>query len=289
MARELGYIVNPVASGLKRGRTLNIGLVAVMNHWYAGAVTSGIDRVAADCGYDFVVMNSGGGSDEELLFERARRLGTRVDGVLILDVAPEQGALARLIESLAVPVVTLGCSVPGVVSVRVDNHEIGGLAAGHLRELGHDEAAVLTFEPPTATAIDNGRLRAAGFAAAFGGSSRVTRLGRTDHSVRRDLILDATDGVSSVFCTSDALAIETVALLGQHGRNVPDDVSVVGVDDHPLSLPLGLTTIAQCPEMMGDAATHLLVELMNGVPASDLDDVLVEVELVRRSTSAEPG
>ena len=49
-ARELGYTVNPAASGLKRGQTLNIGLIAVMNHWYAGAVTSGADRVAAELG-----------------------------------------------------------------------------------------------------------------------------------------------------------------------------------------------------------------------------------------------
>ena len=46
-ARELGYTPNLTASGLKRGQTLNIGLISVMSYWYAGAVASGADRVAA--------------------------------------------------------------------------------------------------------------------------------------------------------------------------------------------------------------------------------------------------
>ena len=128
----MGYSVNPVASGLKRGQTSSIGLIAVMSYWYSGAVTSGADRVAAAHNYDFVVMNAVGGIDREVLIQRARRLGQRVDGALAIDIS-EGELLEELIAALGVPVVTIGCQSPSVSSVLVDNHEIARLAAVHIR------------------------------------------------------------------------------------------------------------------------------------------------------------
>lgn len=267
---------------------LNIGLIAVMNHWYAGAVTSGADRVAADRGYDFVVMNSAGRSDEDLLIDRARRLGTRVDGALIIDVNPDSGLLDRLIEAVAVPVVTLGCKTDDVSAVLVDNPAIGAMSACHLYDLGHRSAAVLTLAPPSPSAMNNGLIRARGFTEAFGGPSAttVTALSRDERDERQRQILQATSGVSAVFCTSDALAIETVALLRQAGRDIPGDVAVIGVDDHPLAQPIGLTTVQQSPESMGEAATELLLERM--LTVTPTKTVYAETRLVERQTTGPP-
>ena len=284
-ARELGYTVNPAASGLKRGQTLNIGLIAVMNHWYAGAVTSGADRVAAERGYDFVVVNSAGRRDESFLLERARRLGTRVDGALIVDVTPDGGLLERLIDAVAKPVVLMGCEAAGVSSVLVDNRAIGASAGDHLRDLGHDAATVFALANPTPWAYNNSSARAAGFSAAMGPDRPVTTtyLPPEDRAARQRAILDLTEDSTAVFCSSDALAIETVALLRQAGRDVPGRVSVIGVDDHPLAQPVGLTTVAQAPEAMGEIATaRLLAEIVDG---AGTHTTTVGTELVVRQTT----
>lgn len=286
-AREMGYKGNPAASGLKRGQTMNIGLVAVMNHWYTGAVTAGADRVAAELGYDFVVVSSAAGAGEHLLLERAGRLGTRVDGALIVDVTTEHDVLDRLIEALAVPVVLLGGEAQGVSSVQVDNLDIGARAAAHLSSLGHRDAVVLALEPPSSTAANHGAQRAGGFRCDFGSSKvEAVFLSREDREDRQSKILAHTVGVTAVFCASDALAIETVSLLREAGRSVPGDVSVVGVDDHPLSQPIGLTTVAQSPEAMGEAAAEQLLAEIAG--QADPLAQIVETNLVTRTSTAPP-
>ena len=288
VASDMGYSVNPVASGLKRGQTSSIGLIAVMSYWYSGAVTSGADRVAADHDYDFVVMNAVGGIDRDVLIQRARRLGQRVDGALAIDIR-EGELLDELVDALGVPVVTIGCQSPNVSSVLVDNEAIARIAAVHLDDLGHQRAAALWAQNPSPLAFDNAKVRADSFAAAFG--ERATRkqivpTGPTE--ARRRAILDASSDASAVFCASDALAIETVVTLRDAGRPVPDEVSVVGVDNHPLAEAIGLTTVAQEPEAMGELATAMVIGAAQGAstPPESVDH---RVRLIARRTSAPYG
>lgn len=285
----MGYSVNPVASGLKRGKTSSIGLVAIMSYWYSGAVTSGADRVAAAHGYDFVVMNAVGGLDRELLIQRARRLGQRVDGALVVDIG-EGELLDELIDSLGVPVVTIGCRSNATSSVVVDNLEIGALAARHLLALGHTSAVVLSPENPSPLAIDNARTRSDGFSHAFGPRA-ARQIVPVATEGRQQAILDGVGQRTAVFCTTDALAIEVIAVLREAGRPVPDEVSVIGVDDHPLAEAVGLTTIAQEPEAMGERATTMVIAAQSAAstsgeaPASSIESVQHEAFLVERRTS----
>jgi DNA-binding LacI/PurR family transcriptional regulator len=284
VARDMGYSVNPVASGLKRGQTSSIGLIAVMSYWYSGAVTSGSDRVAAAHDYDFVVMNAVGGIDREVLIQRARRLGQRVDGALAIDIR-EGELLEDLIDALGVPVVTIGCQSPSVSAVLVDNEEIARQAAAHLRSLGHQRAAALWPQNPSPLAFDNALVRADAFTTAFGSEgTRRQMIPSGASSTRRGVILEAATNVSAIFCATDALAIETIATLRDAGRPVPDDVSVIGVDDHPLAEALGLTTIAQEPEAMGELATAMVIAAAQGKGAPR-EVVEHGVRLVARRTS----
>ncbi len=287
-AREMGYSVNPVASGLKRGQTSSIGLIAVMSYWYSGAVASGADRIAAAHDYDFVVMNAVGGIDRDVLIQRARRLGQRVDGALVIDIQ-EGELLEELLAALGVPVVTIGCKAADVSAVLVDNVEIARLAAEHLESLGHRRAAVLWPQNPSPLAYDNALVRADAFAATFGPHrTRRQRVPTGSSELRRESILEALRDVSAVFCATDALAIETVATLRDAGRPVPEAVSVIGVDDHPLAGAVGLTTVAQEPEAMGELATAMVIAAAQqaGCPPETVEH---GVRLVARRTSAPFG
>lgn len=285
-AAELGYLTNLAAAGLKRGRTLNIGLLAIMSYWYAGAVTSGADRVAAQHGYDFVVVNSGDGTNPDLLLERARRLGQRVDGALIVDL--EEGPLLdKTLEALGVPAVTVGCQAPNNAAVLVDNLAIGGAAARHMSDLGHERAVVLTVENPSPFAFDNQVVRAEGFAETFPGTSHVARVPSGNHDLRRRSIREACTGVTAVFCISDELAIEASAVLTDAGWRVPAEISVMGVDDHPLAGPLGLTTIEQQPNKIGQAAAELLLEqLSRSDTRVEPEEVTMPTRLLPRRSTA---
>ena len=174
-------------------------------------------------------------------------------------------------------------------SVLVDNHEIARLAAVHIRSLGHQRSAVVWPQNPSPLAYDNALVRADAFTAAFGAAHtrrQMIPLGSSEH--RRAAILDAVSDVSAVFCATDSLAIETIATLRDAGRPVPDGVSVVGVDDHPLAAAVGLTTIAQEPEAMGELATAMVIAAAQGA-AAPVESVEHGVRLVERRTSAPFG
>jgi DNA-binding LacI/PurR family transcriptional regulator len=95
--------------------------------------------------------------------------------------------------------------------------------------------------------------------------------------------------VSAVFCANDQMALGLLRALGEHGRQVPADVSVVGFDDIPESaffLP-PLTTVRQDFGELGKQALRLLVDRICGRPAPGAR-LPVAPELIVRSSAGRP-
>lgn len=70
---------------------------------------------------------------------------------------------------------------------------------------------------------------------------------------------------TAIFCMEDFLAIELIRYLQKCKLNVPDDISVIAIDDIFLSNQIypGLTTIAVDKEKMGTSAIDILMNLIN--------------------------
>jgi LacI family transcriptional regulator, galactose operon repressor len=92
---------------------------------------------------------------------------------------------------------------------------------------------------------------------------------------------------TAVTCYNDLVAIGVCRGLAELGLRVPDDVSVIGYDDVPLSeyLPVALTTVRMPKFKMGQIAAQMLirhVESKTGVPPQK---VFLEAELVVRAST----
>jgi len=86
------------------------------------------------------------------------------------------------------------------------------------------------------------------------------------------------------------MAIGTILAARDLGLRVPDDVSVVGIDDHELSEFFGLTTVAQFPQLQGRMAVEILMEQLH--PSRRTHGTLntsLPYELIVRSTTARPS
>ncbi len=96
-----------------------------------------------------------------------------------------------------------------------------------------------------------------------------------------------TSGVTAVICASDPLALGAIRAVRRAGKNVPDDVSVVGFDDSALmnSIDPPLTTVRQPIEPMGRMVIELLVAQLSGT-AAPAEEYLFEPELVVRGSTA---
>jgi DNA-binding LacI/PurR family transcriptional regulator len=96
------------------------------------------------------------------------------------------------------------------------------------------------------------------------------------------------DDVTAIFCGNDEIAMGVIRGLREVGRAVPDDISVVGFDDHPLAAMWEppLTTVRQDFADLGSRAFGLLEGLLTDQPGKRFSAALPP--LVIRDSAAPP-
>jgi DNA-binding LacI/PurR family transcriptional regulator len=101
-------------------------------------------------------------------------------------------------------------------------------------------------------------------------------------------MIDSGQAFTAVFAANDQTALGLLRALHEHGRSVPDDVSVVGYDDIPEAAYLlpPLTTIRQDLNEVGRRGVELLISLVAGTPTDR--HMVVAPELVVRASTAPP-
>ncbi len=103
-------------------------------------------------------------------------------------------------------------------------------------------------------------------------------------------LLERADPPTAVVAMSDELALGVLAAARDLGMRVPEDLSVVGIDDHDFAQAMGLTTIAQPVRTLGELAALQLAGLLSrhapAAPAAQR--VVVPTMLVVRGSTAPP-
>ncbi|HEY0700602.1 MAG TPA: substrate-binding domain-containing protein, partial [Micromonospora sp.] len=204
------------------------------------------------------------------------------------------------VRSLAMPGVTVssGTLVPDWPSVRIDDVSAGRTATEHLLQLGHRRIAHISGDPTDelafTTHIDRRRgyraaLRAAGLPAdpALDIETQFTVSGgsqATEELLRRG------SPPTAIFAACDEMAMGAMATLRQAGLRVPDDVSVIGIDDHALAAAVGLTTIAQPAAEQGRLATAIILGRLDRPTTDDNGGktVILPTRLVVRESTGPP-
>lgn len=295
-AHRLGYVPSPSAAGLASGQTRTVAVIVPMvTRWFFAAVVQGAEEVLRERGYDLLLYNLAGDASARHRVFATSLLTKRVDAVVVLSLKPTEEELDRLAR-LGRPVTIVGADLPGWATVRIDDREAAATATAHLVGLGHRRIAyiggategVLDFTAPTAR-LEGYRctLHEAGLEAAtellqdgeftIAGGERATRA-----------LLALPDPPTAVFAASDEMAMGVLRAARELGVRVPEDLSVVGLDDHELADYFELTTVAQPVHEQGRvAATQVLAALT----ADDWrpTQVILPTELVVRRTTAPPG
>ncbi len=292
-ARRLGYVPSPSAAGLASGQTRTVAVVVPMvTRWFFSSVVQGAEEVLRERGYDLLLYNlAGDASARHRVFETSL-LTKRVDAVLVLSLKPSPDELDRL-SRLGRPVTIVGADMPGWATVRINDHEAAAAATRHLVDLGHRRIGylggategVLDFTAPTARLAGyRCTLAEAGIdpdpALERDGDFTIAGGAREAHA-----LLDLPDWPTAVFAASDEMAMGVLRAARERGMRVPEDLSVIGIDDHEFADYFELTTIAQPVHEQGRvAATQVLAAL------ADEDwqptQVILPTRLVVRRTTA---
>ena len=295
-ARTLGYVPSSSASGLASGRTLAMGvLVPVIDRWFFSAVLEGVDRRLRSAGYDLILFSLGGAdANRDRVFHRSI-LRKRIDALLVLSMhltAEERSAL----QQLDCPTLVVGGAVEGVRHVGIDDARAARDAVEHLISLGHTRIAHIRGGGSSDIDFAVPRIREQGFRQAMADHGLPVRedwtvSGDFRFSTAREAALPLLAGKearpTAIFCSSDEMAFGVLRAAAELGLAVPEQLSVIGIDDHEFAGPLGLTTIRQDPGEQGTfAADILLKELLLDEPA--LVPGTRPHTLVERSTTARP-
>ncbi len=216
----------------------------------------------------------------------------------VIDVVDdtEHGDLSALSRSKIPLVVIDPMSLPrrDVPSVSSTNFSGGLIATEHLLGLGHRRIAHLGAS--THRLFSQARLhgyRAALEKASVEPTDRYVIYGDHDYDsgvVGGGQLLDLAEPPTAIFAATDECAAGVIEAARLRGRRVPQDLSIVGFDDAPISRILSppLTTVRQPLREMGRVALSMAVALTRG-DRLDSHHVELATELVvRHSTTGLP-
>lgn len=99
-------------------------------------------------------------------------------------------------------------------------------------------------------------------------------------------LLSQPEPPTAVYAHSDEVTLGAIRTLRRGGLRIPDDLSVIGIDDYPVAELTDLTTVRQPVREQGELAGRMLLSILSGEEIER--DVVVPTQLVIRGSTAPP-
>ena len=231
---RLGFRPNYAGKTLREGRYKTVGL-CTFDLSMAGnsATVEGIVVAAREQGYAVTMIEMGPELSPYSVVCASRRLsGLPVDGAIInLTVLPEDFEAYTPLPGLTTVLMSMYVH-PRCTTVESDQYGCGLLVMGHLRELGHREIRFVggpSFHSHSAfrEAAWRDELERAGIVPV----EPLRGDWSADSGYEAGVRLAEDARMTAVFVANDQMALGVIEALRDRGRRVPQNVSVVGVDD----------------------------------------------------------
>ncbi|MDR0960077.1 MAG: LacI family transcriptional regulator [Propionibacteriaceae bacterium] len=284
-AAEVGYQgkgASPAARARTATRLIGITIADLSNPFYAQLV-HGAQIAVAHAGYELVLADFRESSQREKA--ELERLLDIVDGLVIASSRMTDAGLRLVAQHI--PAVVVSRVLPGLPSIVPDNAYGVEAAVSMLHDWGH--TSITYVAGPEASWADQMRYRAIRDASARAGHS-VQRIGpflptfEDGMAASRQLI---DHPPTAIIAHNDMEAIGVMHGLMAAGIRIPEDVSVVGVDDilaARLVTPR-LTTIAVPGRQLGMAAVRNLIGVIDGGTMRTDAPIVMPVQLKIRESA----
>jgi DNA-binding LacI/PurR family transcriptional regulator len=291
-AKEIGYVVDATARGLKQRTSRSVGvLVSDLRNVFYAELASGIGDEARAHGRTLVLVDLRGNSSDEL--EAAEALvASRVSGVIATPVSAQLSAFLRRI---GVPLIEVDrrFDTESTDAVVVDNRAAARDTTARLLAAGHKRIALLIDETEWTTGDERqrGYLDALAARKIRVDESLIVQAGwdaeEAMAAARR--ILSLPDRPTAVFAANNVLTEGTWRAAAALGLSVPGDVSLVGFDDAPWMSMVepGVSTRSQDAGALGATAMRALLERID-VPDAPVRTIVMPTRFVERGSVAPP-
>ncbi len=295
VAAELDYVISPSASRLASGRTGSIAVITpYISRWFFSEVISGVESILQQAGLDMLLINVGDYQNGHARIPPTPRLKRRVDGILLISLPPQDPDLEPIL-NLDMPKSMIGGVVQGVDCIAIDDCQAAQMATEHLVQFGHTRIGLIAGGPAEARFVAETQ-RERGFRSVM-----------KQHGLQEDPMLEAFGRFTieggeramlallnqavpptAVFAMSDEMAFGALQAIRSKGLVPGEDISIIGIDNHPMSGYLNLSTVAQPVAQLGVIAAERLLAQMFALSdsAHNPDLVNVATTLMARSSTA---
>lgn len=289
---QLHYKPDPIARSMVSKRTGAIGVVVpFFTRPFNTEVLRGVESALARAGRELILYNVETREQSDRYFSELP-MHHKVDGLLIISLMPDD-AFARGFQQAGLPTVLVDRYSPYLTSLVVDNIEGGYRAVKYLLEKGHRHIGFINGIMEGNFKFNPAYDRLIGLHRAFGeaGLQVDPELMLTSDWNRQDgkkaafKLLTRRERLTAVFAASDVQAIGVLEAAKALNIAIPDDLSLIGYDGIEISELLGLTTMQQPMQQMGEWGVEKLIDLIDH-PREAPELIRLQATLVERDTTA---
>ena len=269
---------------------MTVGLISnYMDNYIFPSIIRGIEGVLSASGFALQMVstnNQVAGETRALQFMMERRL----DGLI---VEPTRSALPcvnldlyHTLTQRGMPLVFIDSFYPdlSIPYVALDDEKAGYVATQYLLSMGHRKISGVFPHSHR-----QGHLRYLGYVKAHAEYGIPIQEDLVCWHSKENMLqilhsnqfLEQLSRSTAALCYNDSTALLIIDLLRQNGKSVPEDLSVVGIDNSELAKVSMLTSVAHPAGHLGEAAAKLLLSMING---SEGRSILFPPQLVVRSS-----
>ncbi|MCP4443231.1 MAG: LacI family transcriptional regulator [Aureispira sp.] len=295
-AKELNYTPNPIARGLRTGKSNTIGLIVTdISNIFVAKMARAIEDKVQEHGYNLIICSSDEDKERELaLIQRLR--GWQVDGLIIMSAQDNKKAFDGI--KNASPLVLIDRHISKLDSnyVGVDNYESSFQAVEHLINLGYKRIGLFTITPTHISPIAD---RERGYKEAlrehnirvFQKYTQSIPFNDIPNAVAKSLkeLLELPKPIDALFVVNNSIALACLNYIKQNHIEVPKQLALLSFDDieaFRFSTPT-ITAVAQPIRTIGEEAVKLLFKQINTKSGESFkpEKIVLPGELIIRDSS----
>lgn len=298
VAKELDYAPNMAARTLSSKKQQTIALILNELNFTRKStmpmeVLNGVYKFTEQSDYEFVFYGTSTEKQEGKTFHQFcsehNISGAVIQGLKMTDPYYQE------IQATNLPVVLIDIMMdnPNVGTVSIDNKAAAFEAVEYLIDNKHQKIAMINGSRDANVSIH----REAGYRAALKRHQLPVNEAYIQYAnfdediaflITKNLLENQKD-VTAMFCASDVMAIGAMRAAKEMGKEVPEDLSIIGFDDIILAnyVTPALTSVAQDMERIGFEAAELLTEIINQEVKSPNNYRIVSHEIKYRQSVKE--
>lgn len=273
-ATEVGYVADPLAQSLARGRSRMIGfVVGNVGNPFFGDIRRELETYALEHQHFVLITDSSGKTDRERdLIEHL--IGLKIAG---LALAPSSFGpdYVEFIRSIKVPMVCFDQKVAGIERdfVGSDNFLAGAMLTEHLLQLGHRRIAFIAGPQHMHTAAERYRGFVETMASAgvevnpnYVVDGQFTRSAGYEAAMR---LLIQPERPTAILGANNAVALAALQAMQELGFNCPDDISLAMIDNVQWSSVITprITMVVQDTLQLGNIIARRLLHRITNAEA----------------------